>query len=163
MATLKGGYHTKDGERVPLWPMQINALRLRYLFLSKMKIDENTGCWLWQERLTAKGYGSFWLNGKSRRAHRWSYEHFVECQPDSLVIDHLCRNRHCVNPEHLEPVTQQINVLRGEARAAKQARQTHCIHGHPLAGNNLYRKPNGARQCIACRRVTDKMRKRDGH
>lgn len=92
------------------------------LFLSHVQVDEN-GCWLWTGATSPQGYGRFnaGLREDARNvlAHRWSYEHHVGPIPDGLDLDHLCRVRHCVNPEHLEPVTRQENVQRGHrARSA---------------------------------------------
>lgn len=82
---------------------------------SMVKADEQ-GCWLWQGHINPQtGYGTREVRGKAWRAHRFSYVHFVGEIPDGLVLDHLCRVRHCVNPDHLEPVTPQENVARGLA------------------------------------------------
>jgi hypothetical protein len=78
------------------------------------EVDVRTGCWIWKRSLTAKGYGKLFVNGKSVTAHKYIYELHKGSVPDGLVLDHLCRNRNCVNPDHLEPVTQKENVLRGE-------------------------------------------------
>lgn len=128
-------------------------------FMDKVEPEPNTGCWLWAASTTPRGYGEFGQGGKIRRAHKWLYEQTRGHVPVGLVLDHKCRTPSCVNPEHLEPVTQRVNILRGTAPAALQAQQSHCIHGHELAGDNLYTKPNGARQCKACRRETDRRRR----
>lgn len=128
-------------------------------FDSKLFPDPNSGCWLWEGSLSGYRYGTFWFQGRAIKAHRFSYERLVAKIPDGLVLDHKCRNGFCVNPAHLEPVTQRENIMRGCAPASIQARQDSCIHGHRLAGPNLYIKPNGARQCVACRRVTDRKRR----
>lgn len=86
-------------------------------------------CWVWTANHTAKpptGYGRFHVGKQAILAHRWSYEYFVGSIPKDLVIDHLCRNRSCVRPDHLDPVTYQENCLRGEAPAAKMAKRSHC-------------------------------------
>lgn len=72
---------------------------------------------------------------------------------------HLCRVRHCVNPAHMEPVTIRQNVLRGEGNAAQNARKTHCVHGHPLEGDNLKVTPKGWRVCLTCRRERKRQRR----
>jgi len=151
-------YLLANGTAVPTSEMERHALLLRARFLSNIRFDSESGCWIWRLKPGANGYGAFCVAGKNRRAHRWAYEHFVEQQPEALVIDHLCRNRLCVNPDHLEPVLQRINVLRGNAPAALRARQTHCIHGHELSGTNLYYKSNGSRECVICRRDIQRRR-----
>lgn len=112
---------------------------------------ENVGdCWVWRLGRDRDGYGHFKVgsmtDGTRRmvRAHRWAYEHFVGKVPAGLQIDHLCRNRACVNPAHMEPVTQLENARRG-ARATA----THCKRGHPFSGHNLVMK-RGQRLCRAC-------------
>lgn len=88
-------------------------------------VDDN-GCWLWQGYLMPNGYAFVTVRGKRSYAHRLSYITFVGPIPDGLVMDHLCRVRHCVNPEHLEPVTIGENVRRGAP-----ATKSHCVNGHP--------------------------------
>ena len=85
-------------------------------------------------------------------AHRFAYETFVGPIPEGLTIDHLCRIRHCVNPEHLEAVTDRVNILRGEGISAQHARATHCPQGHPYDLINTYVAPDGDRDCRDCRR-----------
>ena len=116
--------------------------------------DGPDGCWIWMASRDSLGYGQI---NKGRhgegviRAHRVAYELLVGPIPEGLELDHLCRVRACLNPTHLEPVTHRENVLRGTSPVARLARQTHCIHGHPLSGANLYLRPDtGARQCKAC-------------
>lgn len=115
--------------------------------------DEN-GCWVWQGRLQPDGYARVHIRGVSTPVHRWSYEHFVGPIPAGLVIDHLCRNRACCNPAHLEAVVQRTNVMRAPtALPTINAAKTHCIRGHELAGRNLVITRNGihpARQCRTC-------------
>jgi hypothetical protein len=111
-----------------------------------------TGCWQWQRPLD-NGYGRFWVDGQTVLAHRYSYEIHVGSIPDGLHLDHLCRNRGCVNPAHLEPVTLAVNVLRGEGLSAVNARKTVCKHGHPLTDDNVYVTPRGSRTCRACQRA----------
>ncbi|MGH3029279.1 MAG: HNH endonuclease signature motif containing protein [Gaiellaceae bacterium] len=117
------------------------------------------GCWVWIGCTHPKGYGHFWSGGRVGGAHRWAYEYFVGPIPEGLTIDHLCRNRRCVNPVHLEAVSNRENIRREEAGANLRrespdqlAPPTHCKRGHPLSGNNLYVRPNGSRHCRACAR-----------
>jgi hypothetical protein len=115
-------------------------------------------CWPWSGG-TSTGYGRLWVPGVGHvPAHRISYEALRGPIPAGLVIDHLCRNRACINPAHLEPVTLKENILRGEGMAARRARQTHCKRGHPLSGANLYRYRDGRRDCRACWSIRKKER-----
>ena len=109
-----------------------------------------TPCWLWTGLLDA-GYGRFRIGRKMVRIHQWSYNHHIGAVPFGLELDHLCRNKHCANPLHLEPVPHKTNVLRGNSLQAINARKTHCIHGHELNGNNLSLQ-RGSRQCKVCKR-----------
>lgn len=107
-------------------------------------------CWIWNGTI-CDGYGRFRIDGKDVFAHRWSYELLRAEIPPSLRIDHLCRNRACVNPWHLEPVSQRENVLRGEGVPALNARKTHCNSGHEFTYANTYVDPDGGRECRICR------------
>jgi hypothetical protein len=89
--------------------------------LSRIEIDPETGCWEWQGAKATKGYGLFRGDGPMVRTHRYSYEHLVGPIPDGLTLDHLCRNRACCNPEHLEPCTAVENIQR--AAALRSARR----------------------------------------
>ena len=122
-------------------------------FMKKTEIIES-GCWLWLGYTDRKGYGIFGVSsGKTVKAHRFSYELFVGPIPEGLPLDHLCRTRNCVNPFHLEPVTNQENVIRGfRARTAK----THCKNGHELTESNTYHHPKtGWRDCRKCRKLAN--------
>ena len=118
-------------------------------------IDMDFGeCYLWISNKDKDGYGIFSYNGSNVLAHRYSYEAFVSYIPEGLVIDHVCRNTSCVNPSHLEPVTQRENVLRGYNPASINSKKLYCINGHSLSGKNLYinRKAN-KRYCRECGRI----------
>jgi hypothetical protein len=107
-----------------------------------------SGCWEWQAFVSSDGYGRFNVQrGEPSSAHRYSYARFKGCIPDGCEIDHLCRNRRCVNPEHLEAVSKKTNILRGEGPTAINARKLTCKYGHTLV-----RKP-WQRVCPECRRV----------
>ena len=111
------------------------------------------GCWIWNGSKTSGGYGKYTARGKSRSAHRGVYELLVGPIPDGMQLDHLCRVRACVNPLHLEPVTQRENLLRGETLAARHAAVTECPRGHAYTEDNTYyRSDRTGRDCKACRR-----------
>lgn len=136
-------------------------------FIEKTAPGPN-GCIQWTGGLNGVGYGQFYRGKRSpgdtgkTYAHRWAYEHYVGPIPEGLHIDHLCRNRACVNPEHLEPVTIRENLLRGVGPSAKNALKTHCPAGHEYAGDNLYMHPTqGARICRECGRTRAKKLRRE--
>jgi hypothetical protein len=124
------------------------------------RVARTDACWLWTGATTGYGYGQFYLGlGQRRvRAHRFSYELLVGPIPDGLVLDHLCRVRLCVNPAHLEPVTQRENILRGEGTSAHHARQTHCKRGHEFTPENTYVR-RGMRTCRQCHRAKIRARR----
>ena len=112
-----------------------------------------SGCWEWLAGKDPSGYGSVRWEGRTRGAHRVAYEVLVGPVPDGLELDHLCRNRACINPAHLEPVTRRENVRRGFGPAGICARRTHCPRGHAYDQPNtlLYRGKRYCRACIAAR------------
>jgi hypothetical protein len=107
-------------------------------------------CWIWLANISPEGYGR--IGDEERNtiyAHRVAYELLKGPIPKGYTLDHLCRNRACPNPDHLEPVTQTVNKLRGESPAARCARQTHCVHGHEFNAKNSYFR-GFMRQCKLC-------------
>lgn len=118
-----------------------------------VQLGHDSPCWISDRAGNGRGYTKLAIQGRFWYTHRLAYTLWVGDIPDGLVIDHLCRNRACCNPEHLEPVTTRDNLLRGETSAAREAAQTHCKRGHLLAGANLYRRPDGSskRECRNCR------------
>lgn len=130
---------------------QLLDTRALLRFWAFMDRPSPTACWTWGGAATL-GYGRFWLNGRLTLAHRVSYELHRGDIPPGLVIDHICRNRGCVNPAHLQPLTSGQNVLLGAGITATNARKTQCLKGHGLSGENLYVTPRGHRHCIECQR-----------
>lgn len=115
-----------------------------------------TPCWLWTGWACSQGYGRFLVEGKSKRAHRCSYETCVGKIQDDLVLDHLCRVRHCVNPAHLEQVTNRENIFRGMSGPTANSKKSHCLNGHILLGDNLIISKKGHRNCRICQLVHDR-------
>ncbi|WP_083543622.1 HNH endonuclease signature motif containing protein [Rhodococcus sp. 2G] len=116
-------------------------------FFDKLS-ESSTGCWRWIARRDRDGYGQFRVNRRTVVAHRWAYEFLVGEIPEGLVLDHLCRERSCVNPFHLDPVTVAENVR----RAQRPDLLTHCANRHPWTPESLYLSPGGGRVCRLCKR-----------
>lgn len=121
----------------------------------KIQTEPNSGCWLWMGAINADGYGTMRLSNPRRNAlaHRGIYAMACAPIPEGLELDHTCRVRCCVNPEHLEPVTHAVNVARGDcgkAGAAFQRNKTHCPAGHLYDARNTQHRPNKGRRCRTC-------------
>lgn len=122
------------------------------------KVCKTNTCWIWLGSRASEGYGRIKpRNSKTILVHRFSYELHKEKIPDGLTIDHLCRVRGCVNPEHLEAVTNRENIRRGISPAGIHSRKTHCPRGHSLSGYNLFIKKN-TRQCRECTNMFKRIR-----
>lgn len=131
---------------------------IRQRIQERVTIDSATGCWNWIGAKDKGGYGRINVNARSCLVHRVSYEAFKGPIASGLFLDHLCRNTSCCNPDHLEPVTNAENILRG----VKKQRQTHCKNGHPLSGDNMLvvsfklradGTPSPRRVCLKCSRL----------
>lgn len=130
-------------QRIPWW--------------KKHSVVNPDDCWIWQRALTPNGYAQASYQSKMQRLHKLVWEFFNGPVPEGLELDHLCRNRSCWNPEHLEPVTHQVNMQRGDSWWRNK---THCPLGHEYSPENTYTYPTGNRSCRICRRVTNRERKR---
>ena len=140
------------------------------LFLSKVIIDENTNCWNWVAHCHPNGYGQFHIERYPYYAHRVSfvlYKGPLE-STDTRVVDHICKNTRCVNPDHLDLITQSENVKRGKNRLVAQMRaasKVHCKYGHAYTVANTWIRIKGSskyRQCRECwRRYNRNSRKRN--
>jgi HNH endonuclease len=118
-----------------------------------------SGCYEWMGRTDGDGYGRMHVSRtladgsylpQWKPVHRVAYEYWVGPIPEGLTIDHLCRNKRCFRPDHLEAVPSGVNTLRGEGAAARNARKTHCKHGHPFDEANTRYLPSGYRECKMC-------------
>jgi hypothetical protein len=129
------------------WVNTVERLRREYVRV------EDSSCWTWTGSIARNGYSKARINNRHVSGHRAFYEHYVGPIGPMLTLDHVCRNKRCVNPAHLEAVTSRENTMRAENSLARiNADKTWCDSGHPLEGENLYVTPDGRRQCRTCRR-----------
>lgn len=131
--------------------MQLHLSILPDFLLSRT--DTSGDCWIWQRATTAAGYGVFRRHQQNFYAHREAYISVYGAIPDGLELDHLCRRRACLRPEHLEAVTHRENLRRGRGGEYNRAK-THCLHGHAFTLDNIYREPKRpeSRVCRTCAR-----------
>lgn len=152
---------------IRIWPLSEKALARFW-----SKVDKNGPipahrpelgpCWMWTAGRSGNGYGTFHpCHGETCNAHEISYRLAKGDVQEGFERDHLCRIRHCVNPNHIEAVTSQVNVLRGSGITAAHARKTHCVAGHPMVPGNLYadHRGIGRGRCAECTRA----RNRESH
>lgn len=119
-------------------------------FHRKLELVSN-GCVVWKGSLSEKGYGVFYFHNSRIRAHRFSYQTYKGQLLKSKCIDHICRNRACVNPEHLRQVTFRINALENSRGiAVKNSKKIKCKKNHPLISGNLVKRKDGRRECKKC-------------
>ncbi len=135
--------------------------RLPERFWNKVVPEPNSGCWLWTGSTDTSGYGLFRVDRRLQKTHRWAFMNLVGPIEAPLVLDHLCRETACCNPQHLERVTRQVNTLRGQTPAAANAAKTHCPRGHAYAGTNLLQGSwHRGRACRECKRLDAQARYR---
>lgn len=121
-------------------------------FDASIEKDPASGCWLWTGTINRDGYGTFSHRSRHVLAHRLAYQRYKGAFPEGTITDHLCRVRNCVNPEHLEPVTNAENLKRGRRWNSEK---THCPNGHEYSGDNLYivGRYRKYRQCRKCHKI----------
>ena len=143
---------------------EMNQIKLEDWFNQRCMPEPNSGCWIWllSSRLSGRTrkieYGSVSFLGKARAAHIVAWLIFKGEMPHGLLLDHLCRNTLCVNPAHLEPVTNRVNCLRGVSPFAENARKTHCPMGHAYDEKNTYWH-NNKRHCRECGVIRHKAKR----
>lgn len=124
------------------------------------RVVRGDGCWMWTGPANGSGYGSFNLNGRPLGAHVASVILDGRTIPPGMEVDHLCDTPLCVRPSHLRVVTRDVNWRRSAGPSARQARKTHCDHGHEFTPENTYRDSRGGRKCRACAAAYQRARRR---
>ncbi len=139
--------------------VEFGDTRLPERFWDKIQVVDS-GCWKWTAGVRGNGYGGFSWRGQTYYTHRLTYAMFRESIPKGLECDHLCRNRLCCHPEHLELVTRQVNTRRGAAATHARGAEFCRTGKHLITPDNVYTCPDGNRRCRACRREGYRRRRR---
>lgn len=121
-------------------------------------ITLDTGCWEYSGTINSDGYGQVMISRKHHKTHRLVYQHFIKEIPIGLELDHLCRNRKCSNPSHLEVVDGVTNTLRGESFSSMNRKKTQCPQGHSYDEDNTRIGVKGDRRCKLCEKEYDRQR-----
>jgi hypothetical protein len=132
-------------------PIDLNIVQCARFWSKVSGVGPRNGCWLWTGRVDGFGYGHFKTRKRSLKAHRVAWTLKCGPIPPGMTLDHLCRQPRCVNPEHLQVVTNKENILRGTSPTAVNAQKTHCKRGHELTAENIWTK-RGRRNCKQCQR-----------
>lgn len=136
----------------PAWGNEFTFVEPMHRFMDSVDVG-SSGCWLWNKSTDVNGYSQFSIRGQMMKGHRFIYEIYIGNIEDGLEIDHLCRVRHCVNPEHLEAVTHAENLRRMPRHRTEQW-QSSCKNGHPLTeGNYFIRSDSGTKRCRIYNRI----------
>lgn len=156
-AGIKRGYCNPHYERRRLaGEFEVRHLTQEQRLFEKVTENPQTGCWEFTGALN-HGYGTIYFDSRQQAVHRVVYELLVTEVPPGLQLDHLCRNRACCNPQHLDPVPARVNLLRGEGASARNAVKTHCAEGHEYTEANTYMHGTW-RQCRQCRAAASRKR-----
>ena len=161
---MRGSYPKSDQhrQRISATLMGRETMPAVDRFMNKVKVSDS-GCWEWTGALKPNGYGIFAIKKnciqKVFNAHRWIYEYHRGPIPEGLTIDHLCRNRKCVNPDHLEAVSLKVNLLRGNGFSAINARKTTCKRGHVFIPVPEHCKTAARRYCQICNTLAARNRR----
>lgn len=147
----------RHGSTESLTPMRGKSLEERFWRL----VDKTDDCWMWTGYKTPEGYGCYTDKGEPWKAHRLAYTLAVGKIPDGLTIDHDCRNRSCVRPDHLQPMPLVENVMRGFGPCVANLNKTHCKYGHEFTVTNIDPKGRSYRVCKTCEKIRTERRREE--